>query len=78
MGATFDPLEVTPIQLITGSRSLQGWSTGIPADSEDTLYFPELTGVRPMIETFPLEKADALVRNFVPSLRSELTARRVG
>src|SRR6202034_1020844 len=57
VGATFDPIEVTPIQLITGSRAIQGWSTGTPADSEDTLNFAELTGVRPMIETYPLEKA---------------------
>lgn len=57
VGATFDPIEVTPLQLITGSRSLQGWSSGTPADSEDTLNFAELTGVRPMIETYPLEKA---------------------
>jgi len=56
VGATFDPIEVTPIQLISGSRALQGWSTGTPADSEDTLRFAELTGVRPMIETYPLEK----------------------
>jgi D-arabinose 1-dehydrogenase-like Zn-dependent alcohol dehydrogenase len=57
VGATFDPIEVTPIQLISGSRTIQGWSTGTPADSEDTLRFAELTGVRPMIETYPLEKA---------------------
>ena len=58
IGATFDPIEVTPIQLISGSRSIQGWASGTPADSEDTLRFAELTGVRPMIETYPLEKAD--------------------
>jgi len=58
IGATFDPIEVTPIQLINGSRSIQGWASGTPADSEDTLRFAELTGVRPMIETYPLEKAD--------------------
>jgi D-arabinose 1-dehydrogenase-like Zn-dependent alcohol dehydrogenase len=57
VGATFDPIEVTPIQLISGSRAIQGWSTGTPADSEDTLHFSELTGIRPMIETYPLEKA---------------------
>jgi len=57
VGATFDPIEVTPIQLISGSRAIQGWSTGTPADSEDTLHFSELTGVRPLIETYPLEKA---------------------
>jgi D-arabinose 1-dehydrogenase-like Zn-dependent alcohol dehydrogenase len=58
IGAAFDPIEVTPIQLINGSRSIQGWASGTPADSEDTLRFAELTGVRPMIETYPLEKAD--------------------
>jgi D-arabinose 1-dehydrogenase-like Zn-dependent alcohol dehydrogenase len=57
IGATFDPIEVTPLQLIGGSRSIQGWASGTPADSEDTLRFAELTGVRPMIETYPLEKA---------------------
>jgi D-arabinose 1-dehydrogenase-like Zn-dependent alcohol dehydrogenase len=57
IGATFDPIEVTPMQLISGSRTIQGWAAGTPADSEDTLRFAELTGVRPMIETYPLEKA---------------------
>ncbi|HYL86055.1 MAG TPA: alcohol dehydrogenase [Candidatus Angelobacter sp.] len=57
IGATFDPIEVTPIQLISGSRTIQGWAAGTPADSEDTLRFAELSGVRAMIETYPLEKA---------------------
>jgi D-arabinose 1-dehydrogenase-like Zn-dependent alcohol dehydrogenase len=57
IGATFDPIEVTPAQLIGGSRTIQGWAAGTPADSEDTLLFAELSGVRPMIETYPLEKA---------------------
>ncbi|MCI0388692.1 MAG: alcohol dehydrogenase [Acidobacteria bacterium] len=57
IGAAFDPIEVTPIQLISGSRTIQGWASGTPTDSEDTLRFAELTGVRPMIETYPLETA---------------------
>lgn len=57
IGATSDPLEVTPVQLITGSRSINGWASGTAADIEDTLHFAELSGVRPMIETFPLAKA---------------------
>jgi D-arabinose 1-dehydrogenase-like Zn-dependent alcohol dehydrogenase len=57
VGAAFDPIEVTPVQLINGSRTLQGWASGTSADSEDTLRFAELTGVRPMIETYPLERA---------------------
>jgi D-arabinose 1-dehydrogenase-like Zn-dependent alcohol dehydrogenase len=57
VGAAFDPIEVSPVQLITNGRSLQGWVSGIPSDSEDTLRFAEMTGVRPMIEKYPLEKA---------------------
>jgi len=57
IGAAFDPIEVTPVQLINGSRTIQGWASGTPTDSEDTLRFAELTGVRPMIETYSLEKA---------------------
>jgi D-arabinose 1-dehydrogenase-like Zn-dependent alcohol dehydrogenase len=57
VGASFDPIQVTPLQLITGSKSIQGWAAGTAADSEDTLRFAELSRVRPMIETYPLEKA---------------------
>ena len=57
VGAGSDPIEVMPIQIILASRAIQGWASGTPADSEDTLRFSELTGVRPMIETYPLEKA---------------------
>jgi len=63
IGVAFDPLEVTPVQLVSGSRTIQGWAAGTPADSEDALRFCELTGVRPMIETYPPEKAaDAYAR----------------
>jgi D-arabinose 1-dehydrogenase-like Zn-dependent alcohol dehydrogenase len=57
VGATMDPIEVTPIQLITNRRNIQGWASGIPTDSEDTLRFSELTGVRAMIEKYPLARA---------------------
>ena len=57
VGATFDPIEVSPIQLIQDKKNIQGWASGIPTDSEDTLRFAELTGVRPMIEKYPLAKA---------------------
>src|SRR5579885_2186227 len=57
LGAAREPIQVSPLQLIAGSRTIQGWASGTPTDSEDTLRFAELSGVRPMIETFPLEKA---------------------
>jgi D-arabinose 1-dehydrogenase-like Zn-dependent alcohol dehydrogenase len=50
---------VTPIQLIMGSKTVQGWAAGPPADLEDTLNFAALRGVRAMIETYPLEQAAA-------------------
>jgi D-arabinose 1-dehydrogenase-like Zn-dependent alcohol dehydrogenase len=57
VGAGQGPIEVSPIQLLFGRKSVKGWSSGIPTDSEDTLRFAEMTGVRPMIEKYPLEKA---------------------
>jgi len=57
LGATIDPIEVTPLQLILQQRSVRGWASGTPSDSEDTLRFAEITGVRPMIEKYPLAKA---------------------
>jgi D-arabinose 1-dehydrogenase-like Zn-dependent alcohol dehydrogenase len=57
VGAGQGPIEVSPVQLIMGTRRLQGWASGIPADSEDTMRFAEMTGVRAMIEKYPLEKA---------------------
>jgi D-arabinose 1-dehydrogenase-like Zn-dependent alcohol dehydrogenase len=51
------PLAVTPLQIVLNRKSIQGWPSGSAIDSEDTLQFSSLTGVRPMIERFPLEKA---------------------
>src|SRR5437773_8898795 len=59
VGASPDPITVTPIQLIGNRRSIQGWPPGTARDSEDTLNFCALTGIRPMVETFPLEQAAA-------------------
>ena len=67
IGATFDPIEVTPLQLISGSRTIQGWGAGTPADSEDTLRFAELSGVRPVIETSFLF---ALIYRVIPEVRA--------
>lgn len=63
VGAAPEAIEVAPIQLIRGRRSLQGWASGTAADSEDTLRFAELSGIRPMIEKYPLSKvAEAYAR----------------
>lgn len=57
IGAGSEPLTVSPLQLIPGRKTIQGWPSGTAKDSEDTLRFSSLTGVRPMIERYPLEKA---------------------
>jgi D-arabinose 1-dehydrogenase-like Zn-dependent alcohol dehydrogenase len=56
-GAAEDPLEVNGLLLIMGRRSIVGWPAGMSIDSQDTLSFSMLTGVRPMTEVFPLERA---------------------
>jgi D-arabinose 1-dehydrogenase-like Zn-dependent alcohol dehydrogenase len=63
IGASPEPLEVTPNSLLFSKKRIHGWLAGTPADTEDTLRFAERTGVRPMIETYPLAKApDAYAR----------------
>jgi D-arabinose 1-dehydrogenase-like Zn-dependent alcohol dehydrogenase len=57
VGASTDPIEVPPISLITFRRSIAGWPSGTASDSEDTLRFSVASEIRPMIETFPLERA---------------------
>jgi D-arabinose 1-dehydrogenase-like Zn-dependent alcohol dehydrogenase len=58
IGASADPIEVSSFELIQGNRRLQGWASGTAVDSEDTLRFAELTGVRAMIEKYPLAKVN--------------------
>jgi D-arabinose 1-dehydrogenase-like Zn-dependent alcohol dehydrogenase len=59
LGAAAEPLEVAAIMLIAGRRSIMGWPSGTSIDSQDTLSFSVLAGVRPMTEVFPLERAAA-------------------
>jgi D-arabinose 1-dehydrogenase-like Zn-dependent alcohol dehydrogenase len=49
-------MQVSPLFLLSGSRSIKGWYSGTSIDSQDTLTFSAQTGVRPMNETFPLER----------------------
>jgi D-arabinose 1-dehydrogenase-like Zn-dependent alcohol dehydrogenase len=57
VGAAMDPLTVATAPMIGGRHSIKAWPSGTCADSEDTLKFALRTGVRPMIETMPLERA---------------------
>src|SRR5580704_7136729 len=51
------PIPVSPLQLILGNQSVKGWYSGTAIDSQDTLAFSVLSGVRSMNETYPLERA---------------------
>jgi D-arabinose 1-dehydrogenase-like Zn-dependent alcohol dehydrogenase len=57
LGAPQEPLEVSAAPLLMASRSVVGHPSGTSKDSEDTLRFAALTGIRPMIETMPLADA---------------------
>jgi len=59
VGASPDPMQVPPFALIPGSTAVQGHASGTSQDSQDTLRFSALTGVRPTIETLPLTEAQA-------------------
>jgi D-arabinose 1-dehydrogenase-like Zn-dependent alcohol dehydrogenase len=57
VGAAPDPIPLVPLSLIMRRQSIVGWPSGSAIDSEDTLKFSALSGVRPMVETYPLERA---------------------
>ena len=57
VGSSMDPIAVPAAALIGGAKTITGHASGTARDSEDTLNFSVLTGVRPMIETMPLEQA---------------------
>lgn len=57
LGAVMNPLKVNTLPMLGGRQSLAGWPSGAAIDSEDTLKFSAMMGVRPLIEKYPLEKA---------------------
>jgi D-arabinose 1-dehydrogenase-like Zn-dependent alcohol dehydrogenase len=70
VGASPDPITVTPFQLIGARRSVRGWPSGTSHDSEDALAFCSRSGVRPLIERFPLARAaDAYERMMTNKVR---------
>ncbi len=53
-----DPVALSAVDLLFGERGVVGTMTGSVPDTEDTLAFSVLQNIRPMIESFPLEKAE--------------------
>ena len=57
VGASPEPIQVSPIQLLGLRRRIQGWPSGTAKDSEETLAFSALNSVASRNEIFPLERA---------------------
>jgi len=57
LGVSEEPVEVPVVQFIMGRNSVQGWPSGTAADSQETLAFSALSGVKPMTEEYPLSRA---------------------
>jgi D-arabinose 1-dehydrogenase-like Zn-dependent alcohol dehydrogenase len=51
-----ESMQVSPLALLMGCRSVKGWYSGTSIDSQDTLAFSVRTGVRSMNETYPFER----------------------
>ena len=56
VGAPFEPMEISVMQLLLTRRAIQGWPSGTAMDSQETLEFSSFAGARPRIETYPLAK----------------------
>ncbi len=65
IGASGDPLQVNGIDLLSQRKDVQGWPSGTAMDSEDTLRFSALSGVRPMIEKYPLSKVNEAYKQMI-------------
>jgi D-arabinose 1-dehydrogenase-like Zn-dependent alcohol dehydrogenase len=57
VGASDEMIQVPPNLFISGRRSIMGWASGTSIDSQDTLSFSVLSGIRSINEAFPLERA---------------------
>jgi D-arabinose 1-dehydrogenase-like Zn-dependent alcohol dehydrogenase len=81
IGASDEPIEAPPNLLLMGRRSLVGWPSGTSMDSQDTLSFSALSGVRSMNEIFPLERATEAYERMMSSkvrFRAVLTTGKSG
>jgi D-arabinose 1-dehydrogenase-like Zn-dependent alcohol dehydrogenase len=57
IGVSDEPIQVPSSPMISGRGSIIGWPAGTSKDSQDTLLFSVLSGIRSMNEVFPLERA---------------------
>lgn len=65
VGIGLEPITVSAWDLIVARRSMVGWSNGTARDSEETMAFSVLSGVKSMVETFSLEQAAEAYRRMM-------------
>lgn len=65
VGAGFDQLDLRPVQLLGNRLSVKGWPSGRAVDSEDCMRFAALTGIRPLIESFSLDRAEEAYKHMM-------------
>ena len=73
VAAPFEPMQISAFPLLSG-KTIAGWPSGTAIDSEETMSFSALTGVRPRIETFKLEQAE---QAFVKMMENRVRFRAV-
>jgi alcohol dehydrogenase len=66
IGATTDPMNISPLQLLLKGRVVRGHPSGTSQDVEDTMAFSVLHGIRPITEQVPLDQADQAFRKMLP------------
>jgi alcohol dehydrogenase len=78
VGATPEPMEISPLQILLQGRMVRGHPSGTAQDVQDTMAFSALHGIRPMTEIMPLDRADEAYRKMLSGaarFRMVLTAR---
>ncbi|MBC7272844.1 MAG: alcohol dehydrogenase catalytic domain-containing protein [Streptomyces sp.] len=65
VGASAEPMGISPFQLIMRGRTVRGHPSGTAQDVQETMAFSALHGIRPMVETVPLDEADAAYRKML-------------
>jgi D-arabinose 1-dehydrogenase-like Zn-dependent alcohol dehydrogenase len=59
VGVGAEPIEVFPLDIVMPRRNVRGWPSGTATDSEDAMRLAALSGIRPIVETFPFSEAAA-------------------
>ncbi|MFH9223945.1 alcohol dehydrogenase [Streptomyces lydicus] len=65
IGADTEPLGISPNQLLMQGKVVRGHPSGTAQDVQETIAFSALHGIRPMIETMPLDRADEAYRKML-------------